>query len=90
MDTTLPLLAASLAMLAATCTVTRPYAVGTISAVYVVPLPEKFVAVPFVTVISATTKPVTDSLKVMMTGIGELIVTLGSVVEIVTVGDTVS
>jgi hypothetical protein len=48
------------------------------------------VAVPFVIVISPTTKFDTDSLKVIVTGIGELIVILGSVVVIVTVGETVS
>jgi hypothetical protein len=51
-----------------------------------VPLPEKFPAVPFVTVISPRTKPVTDSLKVKVTGNGDRFVGFPAVVVTVTVG----
>jgi hypothetical protein len=51
-----------------------------------VPLPAKFPAVPFVTVMSPTTKPVTDSLKVKVTANGDRFVGLPAVVVTVTVG----
>jgi hypothetical protein len=51
-----------------------------------VPLPEKFPAVPFVTVISPTTNPVTDSLKVKVTGNGERFVGSPAVVVMDRVG----
>ena len=54
------------------------------------PLPAKFPAVPFPTVISPTTKPVTDSLNVNVTGIGEVLVGLDAVEVIDTVGAVVS
>ena len=54
------------------------------------PLPEKFPAVPFDTVISPSTKPVTDSLNVKVTENGERFVGSPAAVETVTVGCTES
>jgi hypothetical protein len=51
-----------------------------------VPLPEKLPAVPFTTVISPTTNPVTDSLKVKVTGMGDTFVVDEVVDAMVTVG----
>jgi len=57
-----------------------------ISTVYTSPLPAKLLFDPFPTVISEMSKPVTDSLKVNVTGIG-LVCVVEEVVElIVTVG----
>jgi hypothetical protein len=52
----------------------------------VLPLPEKLPAVPFVTEISPTTKPVTDSLNVKVTENGERFVGFPAAVVMVTVG----
>ena len=52
-----------------------------------VPEPAKFEAVPLPTVISPTTNPVTDSLKVIVTGIGDVLVVAGAVDVIVTADD---
>jgi hypothetical protein len=58
--------------------------------VYVLPLPEKFPAVPFVTVISPTAKLVTDSLNVKVTENGERLVGSPALVVTVRVGCTES
>ena len=60
----LPLPAESVNLSAATSIVAAPSAVGVNVAVYVVPLPEKELNVPFDNVISPTTKFVVDSLDV--------------------------
>jgi hypothetical protein len=60
------------------------------SAVYVVPLPLKLLAEPFPTVISPTTKPVTLSLNVIVTGIGEVFVVADAVDVMLTVGTVLS
>jgi hypothetical protein len=52
----------------------------------VVPLPVKLLAVPLLTVMSVRVNPVTDSLKVKVTGIGEMRVPLPTVVDTVIVG----
>ena len=62
-DTVLPFPPASVKALAATFTVTAPNVVGVNVAVYVVPEPANEDKVPFVTVISPTTKLVVDSLE---------------------------
>ncbi len=80
-----PFEAESMATAAATLTVTfEP--VGVMSTVYVVPEPAKLPAVPFPTVMSPTTKPVTDSENVIVTGMGLTFVVAGAVELIVTVG----
>ena len=89
-DAVLVLPAASLATPEAIDTCTVPCPEGVIEAVYVVPLPAKEPAVPFVTVISPTTKPVTLSLKVIVTGIGDVFVTEALVEVAVTVGAVIS
>ena len=55
-----------------------------------VPDPDTLDAVPLVTVIPPVVRPVTDSLKVAVTVIGDIVVTLAAVVAIVTVGATPS
>ncbi len=88
--------AASLSLPAASCaapagmsTVTCPSPLGVMSTVYweaetAVKLP----AVPLPTVRSFTSKPVTASLKVMVIGIGEVLVGSEAVVVMETVGAT--
>ena len=51
-----------------------------------VPLPVKLLAVPLLTVMSLRVNPVTDSLKVKVTGIGEMRVPLPTEVDTVIVG----
>lgn len=85
-----PLVAASIATLSATLTVTDPAADGVMLAVYVVPLPLKFAAVPLVTEMSLRTNPVTLSLKVMVTGIGDILVGSAAEEVIATVGCVLS
>lgn len=57
---------------------------------YTVPLPLKVLFVPLVTVISVASKFVTESLKVMVTGIGDKLVGSNAVEESVTAGAVVS
>ena len=68
----LPFPAASFATSASISTLTVPPDVGVTVNVYVVPLPEKLEAVPFVTVIFPNTKLETDSLNVAVTENGAL------------------
>jgi hypothetical protein len=82
--------ALSLATAAARSTVTRPSADGKICATYDAPVPDKLETEPFPTVISPWAKSVTDSLNVILTGIGDVFVGLETVVESVTVGAVVS
>ena len=77
---------ASCATPASTSMLTVPSPDGVISAVYVVPEPAKLPADPLVTSISPTTKPVTDSLKVIVTENGEELVGLLAPVVIVVEG----
>ncbi len=86
----LPFVAVSVAAPAAISTVTAPFEVGVIDAVYEAPLPEKLVIVPFTIVRSPETNPVTDSLKVIVIGMGEVFVELAAELVIVTVGTVVS
>ena len=81
---------ASIALPAATFTVTVPCAVGVTFAVYVVPDPERPATVPLVTEMSPVTNPVTASLKVIVTGIGDELVGFTVVEVMVTEGETVS
>ncbi len=55
-----------------------------------VPLPAKALAVPLVTVISPKTNPVTLSLKVIVTGIGDTLVGSAAVEVMATEGATLS
>ncbi len=75
---------------AAISTVTSPSADGVMSAVYVLPEPRRFPAVPLPTVISPSSNPVISSLKVIVTGMGEVFVGLAAVEEIATVGAVAS
>ena len=86
LETVLPFDAASAATPAATLTVTIPAAKGVMFTVYVVPLPAKVPAVPLLTVMSPITNPVTTSLKVMVTGMGDTFVGSEAVVVMATVG----
>ena len=67
-----------------------PAPLGVISAVYVVPEPAKFDAVPLATVMSPTTKPVTASLKVIVTGNGVGLFFVDGAPVIATVGAVAS
>ena len=78
--------AASVHTLAGISTVTVPFAVGVILTVYVVPDPEILLTVPFPTVTSPDSKPVTDSLKVTVIGMGDVFVSEDSVELIDTFG----
>ena len=90
-EAALSLLAASAALDAPTETETTPSTIGVISTVYTVLLTAtKFEALPFVSVRSPTTKPVTASLNVIVIGIGDTIVELPAVVVTFTVGRTLS
>ena len=80
---------ASVAVPAATSTVTVPSADGVIVAVYVAPLPAKD-AVPPETVISPTTKLVVVSEKVIVTANVEPVAGLDALLVIVTVGEVSS
>jgi hypothetical protein len=73
-------------------TVTSPWPVGVTVNVYVVPEPLKLppVTAPLVIEISVLIKPVTDSLNVAVTGIGDTLVGLGDIEDNVTVGEVVS
>ena len=75
---------------AATSTVTAPSAVGVTLNVYVVPDPEILLTLPLPTVISEDVKPVTDSLNVMVIGIGETLVIESRVEEKVAIGPVIS
>ncbi len=81
--------AASVATPALTSTDTVPSVVGVISKSYTIPLPVKLPAVPFVTVISPTTKFVVDSPNVALTFIVPFVGS-GSLEVRVTVGPAVS
>jgi hypothetical protein len=65
---------ASLATPATNEIATTPSPFGTISAVYTEPEPATLLATPLVTPMSLNTKPLTDSLKVKVTGIGDVLV----------------
>jgi hypothetical protein len=67
-------------------TCTAPSELGMISTEYDEPLPAKFDAVPFVTLRSVEMNPVTGSLKVIVTGIGDTFVAEVVMDERVTVG----
>ena len=77
-------------MPAATPTVTAPCPAGVTVKVYVVPPPVKSPTVPFVTITSVASKPVTPSLNVTVTAIGLPFVGSGAVAVIATVGATSS
>ena len=82
--------AVSTAAFVATLTVNTPCVDGVTLNVHDVPEPNTLDAVAFVTVIPPDVMPVTDSLKVAVTVIGDTVVTLAAVVAIVTVGATPS
>jgi hypothetical protein len=86
----LPLPAVSLAPPVGTSTVTLPSSDGVIVAVYDAPLPLKLATEPFPTVRSPDVNPVTDSLNVIVIGIGDVFVGLLAELETVTVGAVVS
>lgn len=67
-------------------TVTQPSEVGIIFALYEDPDPVKPEIVPLPTVISPCIKPVTDSVKVIIMGMGESFVLLDEVLVIVALG----
>src|SRR5579872_5992707 len=73
-----------------TLMLTRPVAVGVTLNVYVVPEPLKRLTVPLLTATSDALKPVTGSLNLAMTGIGDVCVGLAEEELSVTEGDTVS
>jgi hypothetical protein len=82
--------AASVAAPIPISTVTEPCADGEICAVYEAPDPDKLATEPLPTMMSLAVKSVTDSLNVMVTGIGEVFVGLPAGEESVTVGAVVS
>src|SRR3989344_4431808 len=84
--------ATSMALSAATLTVTRPSAVGVTLKVYSKPLlATKSALLPLITVMSVRSNPVTSSLKVTVIGMGESLVGPGLAVEArVTVGTITS
>src|SRR6185295_8270358 len=85
-----PLPAESAATPAASEADTVPCADGVRLKVYVVPLPEKPLMVQFVSVTSVEMKPVTDSLNVAVTAMGEVFVGFGALEVSETVGAVLS
>ncbi len=82
----LPLPAPSCTTPDAMLTVTVPCPEGVMLIVYELTLPLNALFVPFVTVMSAASNPVIASLKAILTGIGESLVTAFAFEVIVTVG----
>ena len=81
----MPLPAESCALLAGICTVTGPSVVGVTVNVYEEPEPERLDALPLVTVISPSSSPVTDLVKLAVTVNAAFVGEVAAVVS-VTVG----